>query len=73
MDSSAFKIKDCPRITRVDHFIRRTCIDELPRIVNILKCDMSIFDTILAKPRDVEPYIHNWKAYVYITQGLICC
>lgn len=33
---------DDPRITRVGHFIRRTRIDELPQIINILKGDMSI-------------------------------
>ena len=38
----AFKIKDDPRITRVGSFIRKTSIDELPQLVNILKGEMSI-------------------------------
>lgn len=38
----AFKIKNDPRITKVGKFIRRTSIDELPQLVNILKGDMSI-------------------------------
>ena len=42
MDGPVFKMKDDPRITRVGHFIRKTSIDELPQLVNILKGDMSI-------------------------------
>jgi lipopolysaccharide/colanic/teichoic acid biosynthesis glycosyltransferase len=37
-----FKIKNDPRITRIGHFIRRTSIDELPQLINILKGDMSV-------------------------------
>ena len=42
MDGPVFKIKDDPRITRVGKFIRKTSIDELPQLWNILKGDMSI-------------------------------
>ena len=42
MDGPVFKIKDDPRITRVGKFIRRTSIDELPQLWNVLKGDMSI-------------------------------
>lgn len=39
---ATFKIKDDPRVTRIGKFIRKTSIDELPQLVNILKGDMSI-------------------------------
>lgn len=39
---ATFKMKDDPRVTRVGKFIRKTSIDELPQLVNILKGDMSI-------------------------------
>lgn len=37
-----FKITDDPRITRVGHFLRRTSLDELPQLFNVLKGEMSI-------------------------------
>lgn len=42
LDGPAFKMKNDPRITKVGNFIRRTSIDELPQLLNIIKGDMSI-------------------------------
>ena len=42
LDGPAFKMKDDPRLTRVGKFIRKTSIDELPQLLNILKGEMSI-------------------------------
>lgn len=39
---ATFKMKKDPRITRIGSFIRRTSIDELPQLLNILKGDMSV-------------------------------
>ena len=52
-DGPVFKMKNDPRITRVGHFIRKTSIDELPQLVNILKGDMSIVGPRPALPREV--------------------
>ena len=41
-DGMMFKIKDDPRITKVGKIIRKTSIDELPQMLNILKGDMSL-------------------------------
>ena len=49
-----FKIKDDPRITRIGHFIRKTSIDELPQLVNILKGEMSIIGPRPFIPREQE-------------------
>lgn len=56
MDGPVFKIKDDPRITRVGKFIRKTSINELPQLWNILKGDMSIVGPRPALPREVEQY-----------------
>jgi lipopolysaccharide/colanic/teichoic acid biosynthesis glycosyltransferase len=48
-----FKVKDDPRITRVGRFIRRTSIDELPQLVNVLKRQMSLVGT---RPPTVEEF-----------------
>lgn len=72
MDGPAFKIKDDPRITRVGKFIRKTSIDELPQLWNILKGDMSIVGPRPALPREVEQYKDIWRQRMYITPGLTC-
>ena len=56
MDGPVFKIKKDPRITRIGHFIRKTSIDELPQLFNILKGEMSIVGPRPSLPREVEKY-----------------
>ena len=41
-DGPAFKIKNDPRVTAVGRFLRRTCIDELPQLWNVLKGEMTL-------------------------------
>lgn len=72
MDGPVFKIKHDPRITRVGQFIRKTCIDELPQLVNILKGDMSIVGPRPALPREVEQYTDYERQRLYVTPGLTC-
>lgn len=72
MEGPAFKIKDDPRITKVGKFIRKTSLDELPQLWNILKGDMSIVGPRPALPREVEQYDDYLKQRLYVTPGLTC-
>ncbi len=67
-----FKMKDDPRITRIGKFIRRTSIDELPQLINILVGDMSIVGPRPALPKEVEQYDDYAKLRLLITPGLTC-
>ena len=72
MDGPVFKMKEDPRITRVGKLIRKTSIDELPQLFNIVKGDMSIVGPRPALPREVEQYDeYEWQR-LYITPGLTC-
>ena len=72
MDGPVFKMKYDPRITRVGRFIRRTSIDELPQLINILKGDMSIVGPRPALPREVAQYNDYERQRLYVTPGLTC-
>ncbi len=72
MDGPAFKMKDDPRITRFGKFIRKTCIDELPQLINVLKGDMSIVGPRPPLPREVEMYDDYQKQRLAVTPGLTC-
>ena len=72
MDGPTFKMKDDPRITRVGKFIRRSSIDELPQLVNILRGEMSIVGPRPALPREVEQYDEYTRQRLLVTPGLTC-
>lgn len=72
MDGPAFKIKDDPRITKVGKFIRKTSLDELPQLWNILRGDMSIVGPRPALPREVEQYTERQLQRMYVQPGLTC-
>lgn len=72
MDGPAFKMKNDPRITRVGRFIRKSSIDELPQLINILKGEMSIVGPRPGLPREVEKYDDYARQRLLITPGLTC-
>jgi exopolysaccharide biosynthesis WecB/TagA/CpsF family protein len=51
-----FKMKDDPRVTKIGKFIRRSSIDELPQLINVLKGEMSLVGPRPALTQEVEQY-----------------
>lgn len=72
MQAPVFKIKNDPRITRLGRLLRKSSLDELPQLVNILRGDMSIVGPRPALPREVEQYDDYERQRLYVTPGLSC-
>jgi lipopolysaccharide/colanic/teichoic acid biosynthesis glycosyltransferase len=68
----AFKIADDPRVTTVGRFIRRTSIDELPQLLNIIKGDMSIVGPRPSLPDETLHYSAYQHQRFDIKPGLTC-
>lgn len=72
VDGPMFKIKDDPRITKVGKFIRRTSIDELPQLFNVLKGEMSLVGPRPSLPVEVEKFEPWMKQRLEVKPGLTC-
>ncbi|MBN1428271.1 MAG: sugar transferase [Anaerolineae bacterium] len=69
-DGPLFKIKDDPRMTRVGRFLRRTSIDELPQVINVLRGEMSIVGPRPGTPEEVAQYEPWQKTRISTKPGL---
>jgi len=68
-----FKIKDDPRITRTGRFLRKTSIDELPQLFNVLKGDMSLVGPRPLPVRDYNGFDQDWhRRRLSVRPGITC-
>lgn len=67
-----FKMKRDPRITRVGAVIRKTSIDELPQLINVIKGDMSLVGPRPPLPSEVSEYSRGDRTRLAATPGITC-
>ena len=71
-DGPVFKIENDPRITPVGKFIRKTSIDELPQLFNVLKGDMSLVGPRPPLPSEVKKYEQQQQRRLSMKPGMTC-
>jgi exopolysaccharide biosynthesis polyprenyl glycosylphosphotransferase len=72
MDGPVFKIKDDPRVTPIGKFLRRTGLDELPQLFNILKGEMSLIGPRPPLPTETVQYKRWQLRRLSVKPGLSC-
>lgn len=72
MSGPMFKMKEDPRVTKVGKFIRKTSIDELPQLINVLKGDMSLVGPRPSLPKEVEKFEPWMLQRLEVKPGLTC-
>lgn len=72
MSGPMFKMKNDPRITKVGRFIRKTSIDELPQLINVLKGEMSLVGPRPSLPKEVAQFEPWMRERLEVKPGLTC-
>ncbi|MDZ5254364.1 sugar transferase [Clostridium sp. LIBA-8841] len=72
MSGPMFKMKNDPRITKVGRFIRKTSIDELPQLINVLKGEMSLVGPRPSLQKEVSQFEPWMRERLEVKPGLTC-
>ena len=72
MSGPMFKMKNDPRITKIGKFIRRTSIDELPQLINVLKGEMTLVGPRPSLPKEVVEFEPWMMERLTVKPGLTC-
>ena len=72
MSGPMFKMKNDPRVTKVGRFIRKTSIDELPQLINVLKGEMSLVGPRPSLPKEVSKFEPWMLRRLSVKPGLTC-
>jgi exopolysaccharide biosynthesis polyprenyl glycosylphosphotransferase len=69
-DARLFKIKEDPRVTRLGRFLRRSSLDELPQLFNVLRGQMSLVGPRPCTPDELQHYAEKHRARLFVTPGI---
>lgn len=69
ISGAMFKMKNDPRVTKIGKWIRKTSIDELPQLWNVIRGDMSLVGPRPALPREVELYSNYDRLRLRVSPG----
>jgi len=70
VDARRFKLRDDPRVTRLGRFLRRTSLDELPQLYNVLRGEMSLVGPRPALPEEYARYQEWHKKRLEVLPGI---
>lgn len=71
-EGPVFKMRRDPRVTRVGLFLRRTSLDELPQLLNVLKGEMTLVGPRPPLPREVAQYRPSDAVRLSVKPGITC-
>ncbi|MBI1745890.1 MAG: sugar transferase [Acidobacteria bacterium] len=72
MDGPVFKMRQDPRVAPLGRVLRKSSIDELPQLYNVLKGDMSLVGPRAPLPEEVREYTRSQRRRLSVTPGITC-